>query len=67
MSMALAPLASAGNVAFFVVFGVFVVAMIVLAVIVIMWAVRHDLAGREAWKKRQAERAGWGDEGQQPR
>jgi hypothetical protein len=51
-------LASAANTAFFVIFGVFVVAMITLAVIVIMWAVRHDLAGRQAWRDRQAARAG---------
>jgi hypothetical protein len=51
-------LASAGNTAFFVIFGVFVVAMITLAVIVIMWAVRHDLAGRQAWRARQEARAG---------
>jgi hypothetical protein len=50
-------LASAGNTAFFVIFGVFVVAMIALAVIVIMWAVRHDLAGRQAWRARQEARA----------
>jgi hypothetical protein len=49
-------LASAGNTAFFVIFGVFVVAMIALAVIVIMWAVRHDLAGRQAWRARQEAR-----------
>ena len=46
-------LASAGNTAFFVIFGIFVVAIIALAVIVIMWAVRHDLAGRKAWRERQ--------------
>jgi hypothetical protein len=55
-------LASAGNTAFFVIFGIFVVAMITLAVIVIMWAVRHDLAGRKAWRARQEARA----RGQQP-
>ena len=55
-------LASAGNTAFFVIFGLFVVAMITLAVIVIMWAVRHDLAGRKAWRARQEARA----RGQQP-
>ena len=38
-------LASAGNTAFFVIFGIFVVAMLALVVIVIMWAVRHDMAG----------------------
>ena len=57
-----APLASAGNIAFFVIFGIFVVAMIALVVIVIMWAVRHDLAGRQAWRTRQEARA----RGQQP-
>ncbi len=64
MAPALLPvlLASAGNIAFFVIFGVFVVAMLALAVIVIMWAVRHDLAGRQAWRARQEARA----RGQQP-
>ena len=46
-------LASAGNTAFFVIFGIFVVAMLALVVIVIMWAVRHDMAGRKAWRARQ--------------
>ncbi len=49
-------LASAGNTAFFVIFGTFVVAIIALAVIVILWAVRHDLAGRQAWRARQEAR-----------
>ena len=49
-------LASAGNTAFFVIFGIFVVAVIALAVIVIMWAVRHDVAGRRAWRARQEAR-----------
>lgn len=49
-------LASAGNTAFFVIFGIFVVAMLVLVVIVIMWAVRHDMAGRKAWRARQQSR-----------
>jgi hypothetical protein len=49
-------LASAGNTAFFVIFGVFVVAMLALVVIVIMWSVRHDIAGRKAWRTRQEER-----------
>jgi hypothetical protein len=44
---------AATNAAFFVVFGIFVVAMIVLVVIVVMWAVRHDVAGRKAWRERQ--------------
>jgi hypothetical protein len=49
-------LASAGNTAFFVIFGIFVVAMLALVVIVIMWAVRHDMAGRKAWRDRQVAR-----------
>jgi hypothetical protein len=49
-------LASAGNTAFYVIFGIFVVAMVTLVVIVIMWAVRHDLAGRAAWRARQEAR-----------
>ncbi|HVT41567.1 MAG TPA: hypothetical protein VHD39_01185 [Acidimicrobiales bacterium] len=47
---------SGGNVAFFVIFGLFVVAMVVLVVIVILWAVRHDIAGRRAWRQRQEAR-----------
>src|ERR1700744_3658590 len=50
-------LASAGNTAFFVIFGIFVVAMLTLVVIVILWAVRHDVAGR---KGRLARRGGPG-------
>jgi hypothetical protein len=49
-------LASAGNTAFFVIFGIFVVAMLALVVIVIMWAVRHDMAGRKDWRTRQESR-----------
>jgi hypothetical protein len=49
-------LASAGATAFFVIFGIFVVAMLVLVVIVIRWAVRHDMAGRKAWRARQEAR-----------
>jgi hypothetical protein len=48
-------LAPATNTAFFVVFGAFVVAMIVLIVIIIMWAVRHDIAGFRAWRSRREE------------
>ena len=47
---------SAGNTAFYAIFGLFVVAMIVLAVVVVVWAVRHDVAGRDAWRERQASR-----------
>jgi len=48
--------ASAGNAAFYVIFGLFVVAMLALVVIVIVWAVRHDMAGRAAWRERQLAR-----------
>jgi hypothetical protein len=54
MAPALVPPAPATDAAFFVIFGVFVVALLVLAVIVIVWAVRHDIAGRQAWRERQA-------------
>ena len=50
-ALALPPLAT--NAAFFVVFGIFIVAMVVLIVIIIMWAVRNDVAGRRAWRLRQ--------------
>ena len=53
MAPALVLPAPATNAAFFVVFGIFVVAMVVLIVIIIMWAVRHDIAGRRAWRERQ--------------
>ncbi len=53
MAPALVPVASATDTAFFVIFGLFVVAMVVLAVIIVVWAVRHDLAGRKAWRQRQ--------------
>jgi hypothetical protein len=54
MAPALVPPAPATDAAFFVIFGIFVVALLVLAVIVIVWAVRHDVAGRQAWRERQA-------------
>jgi hypothetical protein len=53
MALALVPTAPATDAAFFAIFGVFVVAMVVLIVVVIVWAVRHDLAGREAWRRRR--------------
>jgi hypothetical protein len=39
-----------------VIFGIFVVALLALVVIVILWAVRHDVAGRRAWRARQESR-----------
>ena len=47
----------ATNTAFFVVFGIFVVAILVLVVLIIMWAVRHDMAGWKVWRKEQEEAA----------
>jgi hypothetical protein len=46
----------ASNVAFGVVFGVFVAALVVLAVVTMTWAVRKDRPGREAWRQRMLER-----------
>ena len=57
MASALVPPAPATDVAFFAIFGIFVVAMVVLAVLVTVWAVRHDLAGRKAWRERQQSRS----------
>jgi hypothetical protein len=31
--------------------------MVVLAVLVVVWAVRHDVAGRKAWRERQQSRS----------
>ncbi len=56
MALARVLAASAANDVFYAIFGIFVVAMIVLAVVVIVWAVRHDVAGRAAWRERQQER-----------
>ncbi len=53
MAHAFVPMAPATDAGFLVIFGIFVVAMVTLIVIVIVWAVRHDLAGREAWRRRQ--------------
>lgn len=39
--------------AFVAVFGVFVVALLVLAVAVVTWAVRRDRQGRQQWRQRQ--------------
>jgi hypothetical protein len=46
------PAATAGDSAFYVIFGIFVVAMLVLVVLVLVWAIRHDVAGRRAWRAR---------------
>ncbi len=56
MVVALTP-TLATNAAFAVVFAVFVVAMLVLAVVASTWAIRHDRAGRQAWMQRRREAA----------
>ncbi len=43
----------ASNVAFVVVFGVFVAALAVLAVIIVVWAWRRDKPARSAWKRQR--------------
>jgi hypothetical protein len=48
----LSPLLAA-NTAFLAVFGIFVLALIVLVVAVLTWAIRRDQAGRQAWRRRQ--------------
>jgi hypothetical protein len=53
----------ATNAAFVVVFAVFVVALLVLAVVATTWAIRHDRAGRQAWLQRRRQAA----EGDPPR
>jgi hypothetical protein len=47
----------ASNVPFAIIFGIFVVALVVLIVIVLMWAIRRDRAGRAEWRQRQQDRA----------
>jgi hypothetical protein len=47
-------LLASDSVAFGVIFGIFLVALLVLIVIVLRWAIRRDRQGRELWKQRQA-------------
>jgi hypothetical protein len=47
--------ASGGDASFYAVFGVFVAAFAVLAVITLRWAVRRDRVGRAEWLRRRAE------------
>ena len=51
------PLLAANDVAFAVIFGIFVVALLTLMVIVVTWAVRRDRQGRAAWRQRQLDRS----------
>jgi hypothetical protein len=63
MAPALVLAAPATATAFYVVFGLFVVAMVVLVVIIIVWAVRNDIAGRRAWRARQEAAMGVREQG----
>jgi len=56
MAPAFVPPVSATSAAFDAIFGVFVAAMVVLMVVVITWAVRHDVAGWREWRARQEAR-----------
>jgi hypothetical protein len=51
--VALSPLL-ASNAAFFIVFGIFVIALLVLVVVTSVWVIRRDKAGRAAWLERQS-------------
>jgi hypothetical protein len=57
MVLALVTPTVATNAAFFVVFGIFVVAIVALAVFIVVWAVRHDMAGWKIWRKQQEDAA----------
>jgi len=46
----------ASDVAFGVLFGIFILALLVLIVIVLTWAIRRDKQGRAAWRQRQQDR-----------
>jgi hypothetical protein len=43
----------ASDATFFVLFGIFVVALVVLIVLTLAWTFRRDRAGRAAWRERQ--------------
>jgi hypothetical protein len=51
----------AANAAFVVVFGIFIVALLVMIVIVLLWAIRRDRQGRIEWRQRQQDEAAPGD------
>jgi hypothetical protein len=50
-------LVASDSVAFAVIFGIFVAALLVMIVIVLRWAVRRDRTGRAQWRQRQTGRA----------
>lgn len=54
LRQAVDPAAVAGtDVAFYVGFGLFLLAFVVLAVVTLRWAVRRDRAGRAEWARRR--------------
>jgi hypothetical protein len=50
------PMLAADNTGFFAIFGLFVVALVVLTFFTLRWAIRRDRTGREEWKQRQQQR-----------
>ena len=66
MAPALLQPALASDAAFFAIFGVFVAAMLVLVVVVLVWAIRRDKAGRAAWLQRQGGTASGPPNGKAP-
>jgi hypothetical protein len=46
----------ASDVAFAVLFSIFIAALLVMIVITLTWAVRRDKQGRAAWRQRQQDR-----------
>ena len=55
--MAASGIVMASDAAFGIVFGVFILALAVLAVVAIRWGVRRDRPGREAWQQRHLDAA----------
>jgi hypothetical protein len=53
--MAQIGLGAATDLAFGIVFGLFVLAFVVLAFVAIRWSVRRDRPGREAWRRQHLE------------
>ncbi len=65
LSLHARPLLASDDVAFAVLFGIFIVALLTMIVIVIRWSVRRDRQGRVAWRQRQQQRMS-GAEGDVP-
>jgi hypothetical protein len=54
---------ASSNAAFFTLFGVFVVAMLVLIFLTVRFVIRRDRAGRKAWLERQSQDGGHAEGG----